>query len=86
MVKAPSFSQGLGVFLNVTEQDFKERFHECVEMQKERKREPSVIVQEMVDGFELRVTVVEGEFFGSIIRIPAYVTGDGTHNLSLIHI
>lgn len=81
VVKAPSFSQGLGVFLNVTEQDFKERFHECVEMQKERKREPSVIVQEMVDGFELRVTVVEGEFFGSIIRIPAYVTGDGTHNI-----
>lgn len=81
VVKAPSFSQGLGVFLNVTDQDFEDRFHECVEMQKERKREPSVIVQEMVDGFELRVTIVEGEFFGSIVRIPAYVTGDGTHNI-----
>lgn len=81
VVKAPSFSQGLGVFLNVTEKDFKDRFRECVEMQQERNRQPSVIVQEMVDGFELRVTIVEGEFFGSIIRIPAYVTGDGAHNI-----
>ena len=81
VVKAPSFSQGLGVFLNVDEAHFEEKFQECVMMQLDRKRDPSVIVQEMVDGFELRVTIVEGKFFGSVVRIPAYVIGDGVHSI-----
>lgn len=81
VVKAPSFSQGLGVFLNVDEAQFVEKFEECVKMQLDRKRAPSVIVQEMVDGFELRVTIVEGKFFGSVVRIPAYITGDGVHSI-----
>ena len=40
-----------------------------------------MIVQEMVRGFEMRATVVEGRLDNVLVRIPAYVTGDGTSTI-----
>lgn len=81
VVKAYSFSQGLGVYLNVDEERFIRSFQECILLQKEKRRKPKVMVQEMVRGFELRVMIVEGNFFGAVVRIPAYVTGDGLSSI-----
>ncbi|QNE89949.1 ATP-grasp domain-containing protein [Corynebacterium incognita] len=81
VVKAHNLSQGIGVYLNVTPSNFVETFDSCIELQKERKRSPKVLVQEMLDGFELRCTVVEGELVDVIARIPAYVIGTGRHSI-----
>lgn len=77
VVKAHSLTLGAGVFLNVREGDFDESFDECVQMQRDAGRVPLVLVQEMVKGFEMRATVVEGVVDNFLLKIPAYVTGDG---------
>ncbi|APX33085.1 hypothetical protein BH708_10585 [Brachybacterium sp. P6-10-X1] len=76
VIKARSLTLGRGVFLNVTKENFREHFWACVEKQKGSRR-PDLLVQEMVPGFEMRATVVEGELDNVLVRIPAYVVGDG---------
>lgn len=78
VIKAHSLTLGVGVYLFVRQEVFKETFAECIELQKRWGHEPLAIVQEMVDGFEMRATVVEGRLDNVLVRIPAYVTGDGT--------
>lgn len=77
VVKAHSLTLGVGVYLNVRESNFEETFQECIDLQKRRGHEAKVIVQEMVQGFEMRATVTEGRLDNVLVRIPAYVTGDG---------
>ena len=81
VVKAHSLTLGVGVYLNVREANFEETFRECIALQKRRGHEAKVIVQEMVRGFEMRATVVEGRLDNVLVRIPAYVTGDGTSTI-----
>lgn len=76
VVKAHSLTLGVGVYLNVREEHFEETFEECIALQKRRGHEPTVIVQEMVTGFEMRATVVEGRLDNVVVRIPAFVTGN----------
>lgn len=76
VIKAPALTLGRGVFLNVTRTNFREHFEACLEMQKKSRR-PNVLVQEMIRGFEMRVTVIEGAVDNVLVRIPAYVVGDG---------
>lgn len=77
VVKAHSLTLGRGVFLQVDSSTFRDRFAECVEIQRQRGHQPLVLVQEMVTGFEMRATVIEGRLHNVLVRIPAYVTGDG---------
>lgn len=81
VVKAHSLTLGAGVFLNVSRDEFGNAFEECVELQREAGRKPLVLVQEMVYGFEMRATVVEGVVDNFLLKIPAYVTGDGVSTL-----
>lgn len=76
VIKARALTLGRGVYLNVTKENFREHFAACLAMQKQS-RWPDVLVQEMVPGFEMRATVVEGELDNVLVRIPAYVVGDG---------
>lgn len=80
VIKARALTLGRGVFLNVTKDNFREHFAACLEMQKQSRR-PDALVQEMVPGFEMRATVVEGELDNVLVRIPAYVVGDGTSTI-----
>lgn len=81
VVKAHSLTLGAGVFLNVRKDGFHEAFDECIKMQRDAGRNPLVLVQEMVKGFEMRATVVEGVVDNFLLKIPAYVTGDGVSTL-----
>ena len=81
VVKAHNLSQAIGVFLHVDEAGFEKTFEECVRIQENRKRNPRVIVQELMHGFELRCTVIEGELVNVLARIPAYVIGDGSSTI-----
>lgn len=81
VVKAHNLSQAIGVFLHVDKDGFERTFEECVNIQVNRNRTPRVIVQELIHGFELRCTVIEGELVNVLVRIPAYVIGDGTSTI-----
>lgn len=73
-VKAATLSLARGVFLNVTRNNFARIFRACLEAQQPRSN-PQVLVQDMLDGFEVRVVVVEGAVHHVVARIPAYVRG-----------
>lgn len=81
VVKAHNLSQAIGIFLHVDEEGFNRTFEECVDIQVNRNRAPRVIVQELIHGFELRCTVIEGELVNVLARIPAYVIGDGSSSI-----
>lgn len=76
-VKAHSLSLGAGVYLHVNREGFLRAFNDSVAIQERRGHDPLVVVQEMVNGFEMRATVIEGELDSVMVRIPAYVTGNG---------
>lgn len=80
VVKAQSLSLGKGVFLSVQKDSFDQAFRECAAVQ-QRARRPQILVQEMHPGFEMRATVMEGVLHNVMLRMPAYVVGDGTSTL-----
>lgn len=80
VIKARALTLGRGVYLNVTTDNFRELFAACIEKQKQV-RHPNILVQEMVPGFEMRATVVEGQLDNVLVRIPAYVVGDGSSTI-----
>lgn len=41
----------------------------------------SFLLEEQIDGEDLRIQVIDGKIVASCLRIPAYVIGDGTHTL-----
>ncbi|GAA1722651.1 ATP-grasp domain-containing protein [Brachybacterium phenoliresistens] len=84
VIKAHSLTLGVGVFLNVRKESFIETFAECIAIQKSYGHDPVAIVQEMVPGFEIRAVVIEGRLDNAVIRIPAYVTGDGESTIDAL--
>ena len=83
VIKARALTLGRGVFLNVTQDNFRDHFTACLNAQKKTRR-PDVLVQEMLPGFEMRVTVVEGAVDNVLVRIPAYVVGNGRSTINAL--
>ena len=82
IIKPLDLSQSLGVYLDVPIDRFTEYWESCISIQKEyNKALPKVIVQEYVEGMELRIVVNEGQVGTATIKVPAFVIGDGQHNI-----
>lgn len=82
IIKPLDLSQSLGVYLDVTIDKFKEYWESCISIQKTyNKTVPKVIVQEYVEGMELRIVVNEGEIGTATIKVPAFVIGDGKQSI-----
>src|SRR5699024_3663470 len=83
VVKPINLSNGRGVFVDVTTDNFREVWEQCVSIQKQRKvKYPKVLIQDMVTGFEVRVIVVEGKVLSATLRTPPYVIGDGNNTIA----
>lgn len=81
--KPLNLANGRGVFLNVTKDDFEDIWRRCISIQKQRKiKNPKVLIQDMIKGFEVRVVIVEGKILSATLRTPAYVVGDGETTIS----
>ena len=83
VVKPINLANGRGVFVDVTTDNFREVWEQCVSIQKQRKvKYPKVLIQDMVTGFEVRVIVVEGKVLSATLRTPPYVIGDGNNTIA----
>jgi GNAT-family acetyltransferase (TIGR03103 family) len=74
VVKPARGEQGRGITVGVTDEDGLSRavdlaLHFC----------PDVLVEELVEGEDLRVVVIDGEVVAAAVRRPAEVVGDGRH-------
>lgn len=79
VIKPKDLSQSVGVYTDVNESNFKECWLKCIEIQKKYRphQEVVVMVQEQIDGFELRVNVAEGEVLNVLLKLPWVLEGDG---------
>ncbi|MFC3900417.1 ATP-grasp domain-containing protein [Aliicoccus persicus] len=78
VVKPLDLMQGRGVHTDVTPENLDEVWKRCFALQKRLKvKTPRVLVQDYIEGFEVRVVVAEGKAMSATIRTPAYVIGNG---------
>lgn len=80
VIKPLSSSRGRGVQVNVS----KDRFDINWEIVKKalRLKNEYILVQNVVEGFEARATIIEGELLSIMVRVPPYVTGNGKNTIS----
>lgn len=78
VVKPIDLMQGRGVYTDVTTKNLEEVWHRCFALQKRYKvKNPRVLIQDYIEGYEVRVVVTEGKAMSATIRTPAYVIGNG---------
>lgn len=78
VVKPVSGAHGHGVTVAVTET---QQLKEAVENAKEHDAGGNVLLQQMVQGQDVRLLVLGGRFAAAVRRVPAGVTGDGKKTL-----
>src|SRR5699024_398653 len=82
VLKPLSLSGGRGIEFKVDITNFDEAWERSINTQKENNSKPyACILQPFMDGFDLRVTIIEGSFSSALLRLPAHVVGDGKHTI-----
>jgi GNAT-family acetyltransferase (TIGR03103 family) len=76
VVKPSRGEQGMGVSVGITTPD---ELSEAVE--RASQRGASVVLEEMVAGYDLRIVVIDYRVVAAAIRRPPEITGDGTHTV-----
>lgn len=88
VLKPVTMSMSLGTYLNVNSKNIENSWIGSFDVQKKYNVvSPRVLIQEQIQGLELRIIVVEGEIGSAVLRGPGNVKGDGKHTIEeLIHI
>lgn len=82
VLKPLSLAGGKGIELGVKEFNFSRSWENSMKVQMESSvKEPACIVQSYVDGFDIRICIIEGVFAAALLRIPAHVVGDGIQSI-----
>src|SRR5699024_3500754 len=85
VIKPLSLSGGRGIQFNVDTHNFNRSWDKSLEIQKEFKSKPyACIIQPLLIGFDIRVTIIEGVFSAALLRIPAHVVGDGQNTVATL--
>lgn len=85
VIKPLDLSLGKGVFVNITKEKFDEHWQQCVKVMKVNGRTDEdglILVQDFMDGFEVRATILEGHLISVVARVPAFVKGDGNKTIN----
>src|SRR5699024_1426867 len=78
VIKPLNMSQGHGVNVGVTKDDFKYYWDDSIiKVKGSGRKNVNIIVQDYIEGFEARAVVIEGHLISIVARVPAYVVGDG---------
>lgn len=78
VVKPLDASHGKGVTTNVVSV---EQLHKAIDTAKQATEKSRILLQQQLQGLDIRITVIGYEYADAINRIPASVKGDGVHNL-----
>src|SRR5699024_2846152 len=85
VLKPLNLAGGTGIELNVDDNNFSESWDSSIQVQKKHKiDEPSCIVQPFIQGFDVRVSIIEGRFSAAILRLPAHVVGNGRDSIKTL--
>ena len=78
VLKPLDASHGKGITMNITSLD---DFRKAIDEVRLYTEKNSVVLQEEVQGIDVRVLCINYKYISSISRIPASVVGDGKHNI-----
>lgn len=82
VIKALDLRQGVGVYTDVSHENFSVYWKKSMELQRKRKStDPKVIIQNQLDGLEVRINVTEGVVENAILRLHGFLVGDGEHSI-----
>src|SRR5699024_2483218 len=82
VIKALNLALSQGVYSNVTIDTFDHYWNLCSNIIRKNKRKGKyILVQEYIEGFEARVTILEGKVVSVMTRLPGNVTGDGNSTI-----
>jgi len=82
VVKALNLREGVGVFTDVNHSNFLKNWNDCLTIQKKRgNKKPKVLIQNQIDGLEIRVNITEGIIESAILRLQGYLIGDGNSSI-----
>ena len=71
-------SLGKGVMVDVSKDRFEINWNETAKF---LSRDPNVMVQDYLEGFEARALVIEGKLVSVVVRTPPFIKGDGIHTV-----
>lgn len=82
VIKALNLRQGVGVYTDVNHDNFISYWKKSMEVQRKRKNtSPRVLIQNQLDGLEVRINVTEGVVESAILRLQGFLIGDGVHTI-----
>lgn len=82
VIKALDLRQGIGVYTDVYHKDFSYYWNKLIELQRKRRNtSPKVLIQNQLDGLEVRINVTEGVVESAILRLQGFLIGDGVHTI-----
>lgn len=82
VIKALNLRQGIGVYTDVNHENFNTYWEKAMEVQRKRKNtSPKVLVQNQLNGLEVRVNVTEGVVESAILRLQGFIIGDGINTI-----
>lgn len=82
VLKPLSLGSGKGIIFNVNKDNFEEAYKESLNVQTLREIEtPSFILQSYLDGFDVRICIVEGKYSCALWRVQPHVVGDGINTI-----
>ncbi|WP_020006171.1 ATP-grasp domain-containing protein [Salinicoccus albus] len=85
VIKPLNLALSKGVYSNVTYNTFDHYWDTCAAIIRKNKRKGnSILIQEYIEGFEVRVTIMEGRIVSIMTRTPGYVKGDGKHSIDTL--
>ena len=79
VIKPLSSSRGRGVQIGVVKDRFEVNWN--ITKNALRLNNKNIIVQNVVEGFEARVTIIEGQILSIIVRIPPFVSGNNINTI-----
>lgn len=83
VLKPLSLGSGKGIVFNVNYDNFEAAYKESLAIQTLRKVEnPSFILQSYLDGFDVRICIVEGKYSCALWRVQPHIVGDGIKTIA----
>ncbi|MCK1975510.1 ATP-grasp domain-containing protein [Jeotgalicoccus huakuii] len=85
VLKPKDLRQSLGAFRDVDVTNLESTWKKNLKIQKQYNvKKPLIIIQNQVEGLELRVTVIEGKADTATLRAPGYIVGDGNSTIEYL--
>src|SRR5690625_4311658 len=85
VLKPVGLAGGDGIELNIDSTNFSDAWDNSIKIQKEKNIEqPSCIVQPYVNGFDIRISIIEGRFVSALLRLPPNIVGDGEQSIEAL--